>query len=67
MKDSFLPSFLSFLFSFLFKTGFLRVTALAVLELSLQTRLASNSQTYSCLCLLSDGTKDMYHHCLYYF
>jgi hypothetical protein len=31
------------------------------LELSLKTRLVSNSQTSVCLCLLSAGTKSMSH------
>ena len=40
-----------FLF-FPFETEFLHETALAILELTLQTRLASNSQKSACLCLL---------------
>jgi len=59
--------FLSFFFTFfsvfgfcfcfvLFKTGFLNV-AQAVLELALQTRVASNS----CLCLSSAGITDVCH------
>ena len=47
-----------FVFCFLFsKTGLLSV-ALAVLELTLQTKLASNSQRSCCLCLPSAGIKD---------
>ena len=70
---SLLPSFLFilyilllppllFLFSFFvfFETGFLCV-ALAVLELTRQTRLASNSEI-PCLCLPSAGIKGMLHH-----
>ena len=37
---------------------------LAVLELALQTRLASNSQRYDCFCLPSAGIKGVGHHCL---
>jgi hypothetical protein len=48
---------------FCFETGFLCV-ALIVLELALQTRLASNSQNFACLCIPSTGIKGMYHHCL---
>jgi hypothetical protein len=40
----------------LFETGSTYVT-LAVLELTTQTRLASNSQTSACLCLLSTKMK----------
>jgi hypothetical protein len=36
--------------------------ALAVLELVLKNRLASNSQRSPCLCLLSAGIKSMNHH-----
>jgi hypothetical protein len=44
------------------KTDFPYV-ALAVLELTLKTRLASHSQRSACLCLLSDEIKGV-HHCL---
>ena len=44
-----------------FITEFLCV-ALAVLELSLQSRLTLNSQKSSCLCLTSAGIKGMHHH-----
>jgi hypothetical protein len=36
--------------------------SLDALELILYTRLASNSQRYTFLCLLSTGIKDMCHH-----
>lgn len=49
------------LFCFVFKTGLLCII-LAVLELSMWTSLASNSQRSSCICLPSAGTKDMHHH-----
>ena len=35
---------------------------LAVLELALQTRLASNPQRYACLCLPSIEIKGVHHH-----
>jgi hypothetical protein len=38
--------------------------ALAVLKMALQTRLASNSQRSTCLCLPSAGIKGFHHHCL---
>ena len=38
--------------------------ALTGLELPLYTRLTPNSQRSSCLCLLSIGIRDMYHHVL---
>jgi hypothetical protein len=41
--------------------GFLCV-ALAVLELTLWTKLSSNSQRSGCLCLPSAGIKGMSHH-----
>jgi hypothetical protein len=47
------------------ETGFL-CGALAVLELTLQTRLASNSQRFTCLCLSSAGIKGVCHHHLAY-
>ena len=49
------------LFRFVFEAGFYYV-ALAVLELSLQTRLASNLQGFACRCLPSAGIKGMHHH-----
>ena len=45
------------------RTGFLCV-ALAVLELTLQIRLALNSQRPICFCLLSVGIKGLGYHCL---
>ena len=45
----------------LFETGFLCV-ALAILELTLQTRLASNSERLTCLCLPSPEIKGVHHH-----
>ena len=56
------PRFLHFLF--VLKTRFFCV-ALAALELTMYTRLASNLQSSACLCLLSAGTKGMHHHCLH--
>ena len=53
--------FLLLLFFFCFEAWFLRVT-LVVLELILQTRLASNSQRSAWLCLLSAGIKGVRHH-----
>lgn len=44
-------------------SGFLRV-ALAVQELTLLTRLASNSQRPTCLCLSSSEIKGLGHQCL---
>ena len=43
------------------ETGLLCV-ALAVLEFTLKTRLASNSTTCLCLCLPSAGIKGLYRH-----
>lgn len=37
------------------------VTVLPVLEIALQTSLASNLQRVTCLCLLSAGVKGVYH------
>ena len=55
----------TFPFAF-FKTGFLYV-ALAALELTMYTRLASNSSDrFSCLCSLKAGTKDVCHHTQYF-
>jgi hypothetical protein len=45
-----------------FETGFVCVTALAVLELVL-FRIPLNSQRLTCLCLLMAGIKGIYHHC----
>jgi hypothetical protein len=36
--------------------------ALASLTLTMETRLASNLSRATCLCLLSTGTKGMYHN-----
>jgi hypothetical protein len=44
-----------------FETEFCDV-ALDVLELTLKTRLTSNSQRSSCLCLLSAGIKGVHYH-----
>jgi hypothetical protein len=54
-------SFYLFYFFWFFKTGFLCVV-LAVMELDLYARLASNSERSLCLCFLSVGTKDVRHH-----
>ena len=45
----------------LFETGFLCVIALAVLELTLETRLTLNSQRSIYLCLSCAGTKVIHH------
>ena len=45
-----------------FKTGFLFVTDLAVLELTLQTWLASHTQKATCLCLPRAEIKGVHHH-----
>ena len=54
------------LYLLLFLVYFLRqgfsVALECVLELTLQTRLASNSQRSACLCLPSAGIKGMRHH-----
>jgi hypothetical protein len=50
-----------------FETGFLWGTALTILELTLQTILASNSQRFPCLSLLSPGIKGVRYHHLAYF
>ena len=61
-KDTHTYNFFRSLYIF----GFLRqgfsVALKAVLELTLQTRLALNSQRSTCLCLLSAGIKGMHHH-----
>ena len=49
-----------FVWCLVFQNRFFCV-ALAVLELALQTRLSSNSQISSCLCLLSAGTQGLCH------
>lgn len=41
--------------------------ALAGLKLTMQTRLAQNSQSWACLCLLSAGMKGMCHHTWLFF
>jgi hypothetical protein len=51
-----------FWFDFCFFGTRLLCVALAVLELALQSRLASNSQRSSCLCLLSARIKGVHHH-----
>lgn len=60
--------FLWFLFVCLFvlffpEAGLLCVTLESVLELTLQTRLVSNSQRSTCFCLLSAGIKCVCHQC----
>ena len=47
---------------FCFETGFPLCAALAVVENKLWTRLASNSQRPTYLCLLSAGIKGVRHH-----
>ena len=47
---------------FVFQTGFLNIAALAILKLSLYTRLALNSQRSVCLCFPSAGIKGVCHH-----
>ena len=46
----------------LLETGSLHYVVLAVLELTLKTRLALNSQESTCPCLLSAGIKGIHHH-----
>ena len=46
---------------FVFETG-LHCIALGVLELTLWTRVALNSQRSTCLCLLSVVIKGVHHH-----
>lgn len=43
-----------------FKTGFSVLTALAILELTLQTKLGLNWQTPACLCFQGAGIKGMH-------
>lgn len=50
-------------FQFIFLFFFFPCVALPVLELALQSRLASNSQRSTSLCLLSTGIKGICHHC----
>ena len=60
----FLPVFSYFLS---LKRGDIDVLFMGVhmsLSLYTLTRLASNSQRSTCLCLPSVGIKDMHHHCL---
>ena len=60
----------SFIYLFILFSVFwdrVSLSVLVVLELTLYSRLASNSQKYACLCFPSAGTKDMCHHCLYGF
>jgi hypothetical protein len=45
-----------------FKTVYLCIIALAVLQLALQTRLVSNAQRSTCLCLLSARIKGVHHY-----
>lgn len=54
---------LFFFICFWFLRQFISV-ALAVLEPALKTRLASNSQRSTCLCLLNAGIKGLCHHYL---
>ena len=44
-----------------FETGFLCVTAVVVLELTVQTRLGLDSQSSACLCFTSAGIKGECH------
>jgi hypothetical protein len=60
-KATYILFFCFVLFCFVFETGFLCV-ALAVLELTLETRLALNQKS-ACLCLSSAGIKGECHHC----
>lgn len=50
-----------FIYLYYFKTGFLDV-ALVVLELMLQSKLAANSQSSTCLCLPGAGVKGVSQH-----
>lgn len=43
--------------------GRVSLYSLAVLELTLQTRLVSSSQRSTCLCFLNTGIKVVCHHC----
>lgn len=55
----------SFFFFFSFLSFYLKTdlcVALAVLGLTMYTRLALNVQRLTCLCFLSDGTKGVCHH-----
>ena len=52
----------AFFFCLFFETGFPCVIVLAVLELALIDRLASYSQRFTWLCLLSAGIKGVHHH-----
>lgn len=59
-----LSHFISSIYIHAFETGSLYV-ALAGLQVSMQTRLASNSEKYAWLCLFclpSTGIKVMFHH-----
>jgi hypothetical protein len=51
---------------FVFETGLLCI-ALDVLELSVRTRVASNSQRSTSFCLLRAVIKGVHYHCLAYF
>ena len=51
-----------FCFVFLPKTEFLCIKVLAVLELALLTRLASNSQRLTCFWFLSVEIKSVHHY-----
>lgn len=50
------------LFCLAFETDSHAVARLAVLKLTMQTKLALNSQRFSCLCLPGAGIKGMYYH-----
>lgn len=60
LYSCFIYSSIIYLFG-IFKTEFLYVTALIVLELTLQNRLSSNSLRSACLYFLGTGTKGMCH------
>jgi hypothetical protein len=49
------------MYLFILRVGSFYV-ALAVLELFMQTRMALNSQTYTCLCFPSAGIKGMHYY-----
>ena len=55
------PAIIHELVDFAFETGFFYI-ALAVLEPTLQTRIALNSQKSTCLCLLRAAIKGLCHH-----
>ena len=56
-----------YFFVFVFETGFLCVTVLAVLELALIDQAGLEFTEIRCLCLPSAGIKDTGHHHLTHF